>query len=363
MLAQGSSAYDYGNTFTSFRNDFGDDADTYETSQDDIGTSLYRICNEYFPPDSGTNPAILDEGEMQTRKAALENAWSMIRRWFKKHPDMEDRRKATSYLDQYSMTPLHLCCKSAGTPYDIIEHLVRANPNTVRDQEHQGLLPLHYACAYGLSLEVLTLLCDEYPEGKLIQDRKGRTALHFTFLRKDQEDAALDEVEDMDYTEENTNNTITQLVDLLGNTGASSIADEQGLLPMHYACAYGFPGVLNVLYEHNNACIHAQDTHGRTPVHYAMSNAGYAATPHVLRFLLQEGGTGILKKRDSNNNLPIHLLISAARVRPDNPYIIEAMKTFLTLSHRLTQICLVLFNHYQCGSATMLSLILICKQF
>ena len=332
MLAQGNSAYDYGNNYNYSRTDLGDE-DTYETSHDDIATSLYRICNEYFPTDTGTNPSKLDEGERQTRKAAFENAWSMIRRWFRKHPDMEDRRKATSYMDQYSMTPLHLCCKSAGTPYDIIEHLVHANPKTVREQEHQGLLPLHYASAYGLSLEVMTLLCNEYPEGKLIQDRKGRTALHFTFFRRDQEDNTSDEFEDSIDDEELTNDTITQLADLLGNTGAGSIPDDQGLLPMHYACAYGFPAVLKVLYDHDNTCIHVQDKNGRFPAHFAMSNAINAATPRVLRFLLQVGGTGIIKTRSTNGNLPIHLLVSTARNCPDEQdkkrNIIETMKTFL----------------------------------
>ena len=102
---------------------------------------------------------------------------------------------------------------------------------------------------------------------------------------------------------------------------------------MHYACAYGFPAVLKVLYEHDDTCIHAQDKNGRFPAHFAMSNAINAATPRVLRFLLQVGGTGIIKTRATNGNLPIHLLVSTARNCPDEQdkkrNIIETMRTFL----------------------------------
>lgn len=326
------SAYEYGSNYISVPN-LDTDTDTFGTDENNIVTSLYRICDEHFPKDENLEEEI-HISQKQLRKATLENAWSLIRRWFKKNQNLEDRRKAASYQGQFSKTPLHLCCKCPGTPADIISVLIDCFPQTVRWPDSQGWLPLHYACAYGLSGTVLSLLCDSYPEGKLIQDKRMRTALHFTFFRKDQ-DGDTHNIEDNESGEESQiKNSMPHLVDLLGNSGACSIPDESGLLPMHYACAYGTsPAVLDVLYHYDTTSILASEKNGRTPIHYAMSNAQQAATPKVLNFLFKVGTNNILSKRDNDGNLPFHLLVSASKSCPSKGtsriHVIECIKMLL----------------------------------
>lgn len=327
---QNMSAYDYGYTYGS-QSDFGTDTDTYGTDDQDSVSKLYRICFENFPKnlDNRDNDK-LHESQKQMRRAALENAWSLIRRWFKKNRNPDDRRKAACYQGNFSRTALHLCCKCPGTPMDIIADLIDCFPQTVQWPDSQGWLPLHHACAYGLSGVVLSLLCDSYPEGKIMQDKKGRTPLHFLFYRQDQDEDTYDDEQDRSQTKV----SMRDLVDLLADTGAYSIPDESGLIPMHYACAYGATHtVLNALLRYDPTSIYASEQNSRTPIHYAMSNAQQAASPTVLSFLLNVGGTGILNKRDKDQHLPIDLLVSASKSVSEIRFrsnVIECIKVFLS---------------------------------
>ena len=91
------------------------------------------------------------------------------------------------------------------------------------------IIKLHYACANGTDIEVIKLLLNAYPDSKLTTDKRGRTPLHF----------ALGNIE---------HPPTPALVKLLaGETGESAKwPDENQMLPIHYACAYG--ASLEVLY-------------------------------------------------------------------------------------------------------------------
>lgn len=89
------------------------------------------------------------------------------------------KHAAATHLGMFGMTPLHLLCKLPNPPVDIVADLIETAPETLQWAESSGWLPLHLAVASGASLTVLEMLCDAHPDGKIAQDRRLRTPLHF----------------------------------------------------------------------------------------------------------------------------------------------------------------------------------------
>lgn len=125
------------------------------------------------------------------------------------------------------------------------------------------------------------------------------------------------------------------IVDLLSDSGAALQHDENGMLPLHYAAAYGTStGVLDALFEAYPNSIRARERNGRTPLHLAMVNAHRPASPAVIRFLLSIPDTDVVNMKDKEGNLPLHLLANvAARIRSDQKeacaYATESLKLYL----------------------------------
>ena len=155
---------------------------------------------------------------------------------------------------------------------------------------------------------MVKLLLDAYPDSKLTTDKRGRTPLHF----------ALGNVE---------NPPTPQLVKLLaGKSGESAKwPDENAMLPIHYACAYGATvEVLTVLVHAWEESTTKTDSKGRTPLHFAMGNADRPNSPKVVKLLL-ELSPATMSQIDSEKNLPLHLLSTkAASVEEDK---FQAMDT------------------------------------
>lgn len=160
---------------------------------------------------------------------------------------------------------------------------------------------LHYACANGTDIKVVQLLLNSYPDSKLTTDKRGRTPLHF----------ALGNVE---------NPPTPALVKLLaGKTGESAKwPDENAMLPIHYACAYGASEeILSELIQAWEDSMTKTDAKGRTPLHFAMGNSDRPNSPNVVKMLL-DLSPSCMDKVDAEKNLPLHLLATkAASVEED----------------------------------------------
>ncbi|KAL9187577.1 hypothetical protein ACHAXT_001680 [Thalassiosira profunda] len=220
------------------------------------------------------------------------SSWEKIRRWLRNH-SADDARAAAERRGDYETTPLHLACRN-GPPLDIVNMLLTASPRTVELADSFGWLPLHYACANEASEEVLVMLAEQYPESKTSVDKRRRTPLHFA----------------LGHTERPAN---VATVVLLSGTGAALMADENGMLPLHYACAYGATEqALRVLTDENIQTITATDNRGRTPLHFALGNADRPASPGVVGLLLSQN-PAVVNSVDLEGNLPIHLLATRAQ--------------------------------------------------
>jgi ankyrin repeat protein len=263
----------------------GDQAD------DQLGPErLFNILEEAVPRPDET--LLLTLEEQQRRREVVEQTWDQVRRWLWAHESQEERAAAAFIRGQGDATPLHLMCRMSNPPTDLLSDLVEAAPEVVSWADSHGWLPLHHACAYGASPEIYQILTSAYPESKTIQDNQNRTPLHFYATRNSDNPAAM-----------------ATTVGLLTDTGAAELPDRGGMLPMHYACAYGTsPAVLHVLAESYPESFVVKENNGRTPMHLAMVNAHRDASPGVIRFLLEGEGRKTVDMRDHEGNLPLHLL-------------------------------------------------------
>jgi hypothetical protein len=283
--------------------DWGETSFKDDDDQTDAGPSrLFAILEEAVPRPGENRP--MTNKEVQTRKEMVEHTWDQVRRWLWSHPDPQDRSAAAYVRGQADASPLHMMCKLDNPPHDIIAELVAAAPETVSWTDSHGWLPLHHACANGASTEVLKILAEAYPDGKTTQDNQDRTPLHFYATRKPDSPTSM-----------------ASNVHMLSDTGAAELPDRGGMLPMHYACAYGTsPQVLKVLTEAYPDSLTAKENKGRTPMHLAMVNAHRDASPGVISFLLENGSASTVNIRDHEGYLPLHLLALGLKgYRADEP--------------------------------------------
>ena len=78
--------------------------------------------------------------------------------------------------------PLHLCCQYNETSFEFIEYLVNIHVDAVYAKNHKGLIPLHKAAHFHASLEILQLLVKNNPNGPFEFDKKENLPLHYLFL-------------------------------------------------------------------------------------------------------------------------------------------------------------------------------------
>ena len=271
-------------SFVNFDNDSDSDDETAGH------TRLFAIIEEGMPRPN-------ERMDAKERIQITEMTYERIRRWLRNHPDLNQRADAVAIRGNNDATPLHNVCKLNNPTPEIVEAFVEAVPESASWVDTHGWLPLHHACANGASGEVLRILAEAYPEGKTKQDSQNRTPLHFYLTQRCDNPA-----------------TMAENMELLIDTGAAELPDVGGMLPMHYACAYGVsPIVLLVLAQVYPDSLIARENKGRTPMHLAMVNAHREASPGVIRFLLESCGPEIVNVRDHDGYLPLHLLALGLR--------------------------------------------------
>ena len=286
-----------------------DNDDDEHEEEDDYGDGrLYELC------------VVASESER-----GEDEIWDEIREWFRNTSE-EDRAIAIAQREQHSQkTPLHEACNHPDPPPDVIASLLACSPNAsvARVVDQSSWIPLHIACNNKVSVEVIRLLVEAFPEGKTCQDQKGRTPLHFlmsvdinnvkafqdkfftSFLKKNESPASKNMVKIAKILTDETNSYISMScaqslstnqsssnhynTNNKSTSGAANIPDFITLmLPIHYACAYGIPcSVIKVLVEAFPESIVAKDKYGRTPLHCCMRNVDAPESPERIKLLVE----------------------------------------------------------------------------
>eukprot|EP00985_Skeletonema_marinoi_P022421 scaffold14308_cov138-Skeletonema_marinoi.AAC.5 len=224
-----------------------------------------------------------------------EEGWDVVREWLQSH-DFNETKAAIEYKGEFDTTALHVACRNR-PPKDVIDVMIMASPDMIFWADSFGWLPLHYACANGAEIDVVGALLEAYPDSKLTTDKRGRTPLHFALGNVEQPPTAM-------------------LVQLLAGKEMKSSSvrwpDENNMLPLHYACAYGASvEVLRVIIDAWDESLSKVDNKGRTPLHFAMGNAHRDNSPEVVKLLLDLHPAGV-NVMDVEKNLPLNLLSSKA---------------------------------------------------
>ena len=222
--------------------------------------------------------------DTEASKFEAEKSWEPVRDWLANHT-AEEVRAAAEQRGESGLTALHFACRH-DPPFEVIDVLLSIAFETVQWPDSFGWLPIHYACASGSDSEVIKALAEAFPESKTTVDRRGRTPLHFALGDKP---------------------ASPDIIFLLSGTGAAGFADEIGMLPLHYACAFGASEeVLYVLTDAYPDAIETKDRRRRTPLHFALSNAGRKTVPAAVRLLL--GLNKNIVNSVDNGPLPLRVL-------------------------------------------------------
>lgn len=194
-----------------------------------------------------------------------ESSLSKIQHWLDCHQqDRELLHAAANYKSKNRMMPLHVIVWKRPT-VSLILSLVDIAPTSVQEADAGGRLPLHHACMWGSSLEILDLLVTKFPASVHIQDKTGRTPSHLLQL--------------FQVAEKKYNGMPSLLHQVCCNTSSSNFMEQQHHtlnVPLLQLVVDAFPDALTV-----------RDNRGRTP-----------------STLLKECGT--LQKTNDYGMLPLH---------------------------------------------------------
>mmetsp|Transcript_27045 Transcript_27045/g.64978 ORF Transcript_27045/g.64978 Transcript_27045/m.64978 type:complete len:847 (+) Transcript_27045:58-2598(+) len=272
-------------------------SDDDESDSDDNSSSEYSDSSS-FDPLSFALDALIDS---VVDYEDPNECWDHVRTWLQEH-SVEETKGAVELKGEFDTTALHVACRNR-PPADVVDIMLMASPDMIFWADSFGWLPLHYACANGADIEVADILLDAYPDSKLTTDKRGRTPLHF----------ALGNVE---------NPPTPSLVKLLAGKSGESVKwpDENAMLPIHYACAYGATvEVLAVLIHAWEDSMERMDAKGRTPLHFAMGNADRENSPKLVQMLLNLN-PATMDRVDAEKNLPLHLLSTKAEGIEESKY-------------------------------------------
>jgi len=117
------------------------------------------ICGSTAP----SPPSYLVRKSQYSRTHLLSLTWAQ--RWDDVHNRIRSNPEEARHINQSLRTPLHLCMFGFHSlPTYIVVELLGANQYAVIHSDSVGWTPLHYACQFGVTSEILTLLlCSAIP--------------------------------------------------------------------------------------------------------------------------------------------------------------------------------------------------------
>ena len=164
--------------------------------------------------------------------------------------------------DTYGNLPIHNACALANIPANVIEELISAYPESVKQTTtHEfSQLPLHYAvncCGSSTMTAVVEVLLQNYKEGASVKDTNGLTPLnsHMSACK----------CPSLDITK--------MLLDVCPD--AVLMCNDYDWYPLHYAAYHGNWEISKYLIDLYPYALMKKDNDGRTPRDIATDNYHY----------------------------------------------------------------------------------------
>jgi ankyrin repeat protein len=182
--------------------------------------------------------------------------------------------------------PLHVAAQT-NAPIETLKVLISHKKSCASVKNSDGKVPLHYAAALGeyATIEVIDILIDAYPSGPAIKEMKNNSCpLHYACAFRASENVI--------------NNLITSYPTI------SLERDKSGNFPIHLAIIYGASSsVLLKLVEVSPECAKEVDGKQRLPLHLAIQ---YCSPVDLISALIRSYPRS-LGIPDLNGRIPIHL--------------------------------------------------------
>lgn len=210
------------------------------------------------------NPASLvypdkTRGWMPLHSACRSGSYHLIRLL----AENDEEGVAIRARDKENMTCLHLACLS-GASLNAIRILLDLYPEALTAKTDQGYLPIHCCCLNGADKMILHLLANQtgFADMVIEIDSCGRTPLHYACEW----------------------NVTVDVVNILveSNPEIVQVADKFGMTPLHLAAAKQCTTVVEVLCYANSFALKMKNSVGQTPLDYAISCYAF---PHVIAAL------------------------------------------------------------------------------
>jgi len=194
-------------------------------------------------------------------------------------------------------SPLHLACKR-NPPQEIILSLVEAAPKMIECCDMYQRFPIHHAAEWGASLDAINILCAAKPKTLMAVDIDGKSPLHLTLTGCSRI-----------AQQKRCPPSVGEIQKLSSEKEVLKIADKQGNLPIHLACkSLGFVSLdsLKILVKGNKEGLEHRNSNGDLPIHLVLTQKMQAhLSLDVLKILLGNGNVAQIKNHEGK--LPLHI--------------------------------------------------------
>eukprot|EP00984_Skeletonema_dohrnii_P014151 scaffold5922_cov109-Skeletonema_dohrnii-CCMP3373.AAC.4 len=153
-------------------------------------------------------------------------------------------------------TPLHLACENTHVTLNIVQRLVDAHPDSVRQEDDEGWMPLHYLCDNDelddmVSVEILRLLLEKYQGSVRHVNNVGHLPIHVACGRNSRSP---------DFCRE-----------LIEAYPASARIAKGAVLPLHCACQSGTSATVKYFVDNYPEHIYVSDDDTCYPIFCAVT--------------------------------------------------------------------------------------------
>lgn len=241
----------------------------------------------------------------------------------------------------YGNLPIHVALSCDNFPWDhtidIINFIVKYDPDCVSKPDGEGRLPLHLACDSSV-YDLIELLYDLYPEAILIRIDNARGQLPIEIIQD--LDGDKEELIAFVGTQQNYARMATQNIQALatldsngwlplhhalninaplgsikllvkGNPDAINVANNDDLLPLQMSCESCSVGVVKFLANFTEDSFSLRDANGN----YLLHSACRGGNADVVMYLLDSGHLKAVTEKNKDGMIPIRLFNEFVRQR------------------------------------------------